>query len=84
MADESQEASVIRRELESQLTEQNDSVKSREELGQYDSLRARIVAAQRDALLKMRSSDEIGDDAFHRVEAQLDVAEVNALGAQYP
>jgi monovalent cation/hydrogen antiporter len=82
--DESQEAQVIRGELQSQLTEQNDSVKSGEELGQYDTLRARIVAAQRDALLKMRSSDEIGDDAFHQIEAQLDVAEVNALGAQYP
>lgn len=31
----------------------------------------------------MRSSYEIGDDAFHQVEAQLDVAEVNALGAEY-
>jgi hypothetical protein len=32
----------------------------------------------------MRSKDEIGDDAFHQIEAQLDVAEVNALGAEYP
>ena len=45
---------------------------------------ARIVAAQRHALLEMRSKDEIGDDAFHQIEAQLDVAEVNALGAEYP
>jgi DNA-directed RNA polymerase specialized sigma24 family protein len=44
----------------------------------------RIVAAQREALLDMRSRDEIGDDAFHQVEAQLEVAEVNALGAEYP
>ena len=82
--DLSQEAQVIRRELESQLAEQNESIKNGEVLGQYDTLRARIVAAQRDALLQMRSSDEIGDDAFHQIEAQLDVAEVNALGAQYP
>jgi monovalent cation/hydrogen antiporter len=83
-ADQSQEAKIIRRELEAQLAEETAERKDPDELGQYDTLRARIVAAQRDALLQMRSSDEIGDDAFHRVEAQLDVAEVNALGAQYP
>jgi NhaP-type Na+/H+ and K+/H+ antiporters len=82
-ADQSQEAQVIRGELQAQL-EQTEAQKDPNELGQYDSLRARIVAAQRDALLKMRSSDEIGDDAFHQIEAQLDVAEVNALGVQYP
>ncbi len=82
--DQSQEAQVIRRELESQLTEQGDLSKDSKELDQYGSLRARIVAAQRQALLEMRSKDEIGDDAFHQVEAQLDVAEVNALGAEYP
>lgn len=82
--DQSPEAKVIRRELEAQLTEQTDARKDPNELGQYDALRARIVAAQRDALLEMRSKDEIGDDAFHQLEAQLDVAEVNALGAQYP
>ena len=32
----------------------------------------------------MRSKYEIGDDAFHQIEAQLDVAEVNAQGAEYP
>jgi Na+/H+ antiporter len=82
--DESQEAQVLRSELEAQLAEQNDVSKDEEELDQYSSLRARIVQAQRRALLEMRSKDEIGDDAFHQVEAQLDVAEVNALGAEYP
>ena len=82
--DQSQEAQVIRRELESQLTELDDESKDLNEMDQYSSMRARIVAAQRQALLEMRSKDEIGDDAFHQVEAQLDVAEVNALGAEYP
>jgi CPA1 family monovalent cation:H+ antiporter len=53
-------------------------------VGHFDSLRARIVVAQRDALLDMRANGEIGDDAFHRIEAQLDVAELSALGAPYP
>jgi CPA1 family monovalent cation:H+ antiporter len=82
--DESQEANVIRSELEAQRAEQSDGSWDGKELGGYDSLRARIVAAQRGALLEMRSKGEIGDDAFHQVEAQLDVAEVNALGAEYP
>ncbi|MET0657208.1 MAG: sodium:proton antiporter [Steroidobacteraceae bacterium] len=82
--DPSQEATVIRRELESQLIAETRGGEDAEELGQYDSLRARIVAAQRDTLFAMRASGEIGDDAFHQVEAQLDVAELNAVGAQYP
>jgi monovalent cation/hydrogen antiporter len=82
--DESQEAQMLRRELEAQLAQTRDPEFDPEEPGQFDSMRARIVDAQRQALLKMRSSGEIGDNAFHQVEAQLDVAEVNALGAQYP
>ena len=82
--DESQEAEVIRRELESELAEVDDQSKDVSQRDRYGKLRVRIVAAQREALLEMRSRDEIGDDAFHQVEAQLDVAEVNALGAEYP
>lgn len=82
--DQSKEADVIRRELESQLTELRDASKDINELDEYSSLRVRVVAAQRKELLEMRSKDEIGDDAFHQVEAQLDVAEVNAHGAEYP
>ena len=82
--DESPEANVIRSELEAQRAEVSDESRDSKELDRYDTLRARIVAAQRGALLEMRSKAEIGDDAFHQVEAQLDVAEVNALGAEYP
>lgn len=81
--DRSPEAQSLRKELESEL-EQVRSGQPVGQLGQYDTLRVRIVAAQREALLRMRSNSEIGDDAFHHVEAQLDVAELNALGADYP
>ncbi len=40
-------------------------------------LRARIVEAQRSALVKLRDTAEIGDDAFHRIEEYLDRFEVN-------
>ena len=41
-------------------------------------LRAGAVGAARDALLSLRSSGEIGDDAFHVVEEELDLLEVGA------
>jgi CPA1 family monovalent cation:H+ antiporter len=40
-------------------------------------LRARVVSAQRDALVRMRDTGEIGDDAFRFIEERLDRVEVN-------
>ncbi len=40
-------------------------------------LRGRIVDAQRQALVKLRATSEIGDDAFHRIEEYLDRLEIN-------
>jgi NhaP-type Na+/H+ or K+/H+ antiporter len=82
--DKSKEADVIRSELESQLTELRDESKDINELDEYSAVRVKVVAAQRKELLEMRSNYEIGDDAFHQIEAQLDVAEVSAQGAEYP
>ena len=76
------EARSVREELESQLQQMHSG--NIAELGSYDALRARIVAAQREALLGMRDGGEIGDAAFHQIEAQLDMAEINALGVEYP
>jgi CPA1 family monovalent cation:H+ antiporter len=45
-----------------------------------DPLRLRALAAARQAILAMRESDEIGDDAFHRLEEELDFAELTAGG----
>jgi CPA1 family monovalent cation:H+ antiporter len=42
-----------------------------------NQLRAKILAAQRDALVRMRTDARIGDDAFHAIEERLDRAEVN-------
>ena len=39
-------------------------------------LRARIIAAQRQALVKLRDTADIGDDAFRRIEEHLDRIEV--------
>jgi monovalent cation/hydrogen antiporter len=45
-----------------------------------DPLRRRALAAARNAILNMRESEEIGDDAFHQVEEELDRAVLGARG----
>ncbi|HEV7609222.1 MAG TPA: sodium:proton antiporter [Steroidobacteraceae bacterium] len=42
-----------------------------------NDLRARILATQRQALVRMLETAEIGDDAFHQIEERLDWSEVN-------
>ena len=42
----------------------------------------RVLQAARQAVLAMRASDEIGDDAFHEMEEQLDWIEMSAGGAE--
>jgi len=43
-----------------------------------DPLRRRAIGAARQAILNLRRSEEIGDDAFHQVEEELDRAELSA------
>ncbi len=48
--------------------------------GELDRVQHRIHSAQRRTLSELRSTGVIGDDAFHRVEEELDWAELNAEG----
>jgi monovalent cation/hydrogen antiporter len=41
-----------------------------------NALRAKTLAARRDRLLAMRSKGVIGDEAFHRLEEELDFSDV--------
>lgn len=43
---------------------------------EHDVLRRRVVEAQRQTLARLRAQGEIGDDAFHRVEEELDWSEL--------
>jgi monovalent cation/hydrogen antiporter len=43
-----------------------------------DPLRRRAIGAAHRSLLKLRRSEEIGDDAFHQIEEELDHAELSA------
>jgi CPA1 family monovalent cation:H+ antiporter len=45
-----------------------------------DPLRRRALAAARQSILRLRESEEIGDDAFHLLEEELDRAELSAQG----
>jgi monovalent cation/hydrogen antiporter len=77
--DGSEVANVLRDEFETPMTGQNGESDETAQSGRdaRNRLRCQIVAAQRQALMRMRATAEIGDDAFHRVEERLDWAEVN-------
>jgi Na+/H+ antiporter len=79
-ADPSEEAEILRLEYRAVLLR----AETEPELGittselPADPLRRRAIGAAREALLKMRQLEEIGDDAFHQVEEELDRAELSA------
>ena len=43
---------------------------------EHTTMHRRALKAAREAVLEMRSSDEIGDDAFHEIEEELDCLEM--------
>jgi CPA1 family monovalent cation:H+ antiporter len=48
---------------------------------EHADLRRGALQAARDAVLAMRANDEIGDDAFHEIEEELDWLEMASRGA---
>jgi NhaP-type Na+/H+ or K+/H+ antiporter len=47
----------------------------------YDELRLRAISAQREALHRLRAQGEIGDEAFRRIQEELDWSELDAAPA---
>jgi monovalent cation/hydrogen antiporter len=47
----------------------------------YEQIKLKIIPKQRAKLSEMRESGEIGDEAFHRLEEELDWAELSAAPA---
>ena len=70
---------AVRSEYEARLRRINSGDPAREdEIGSdLGSVQQRAILAERRALSDLRSRGEIGDDAFHRVEEELDWAEVH-------
>jgi CPA1 family monovalent cation:H+ antiporter len=48
---------------------------------EYDQLRLRAIEAQRQALHDLRKQGRIGDEAFHRIQEELDWSELDAAPA---
>jgi monovalent cation/hydrogen antiporter len=64
-------AKIVRVQLKASLASDDDHPGTVTQQRTTD-LHRRAVDAARQAVLDMRASDEIGDDAFHAVEEQLD------------
>jgi monovalent cation/hydrogen antiporter len=71
-------AKALRIELEAALSTADGVNGEGEEGSRQDRLRLRAANAARSAILAMRASGEIGDDAFHRVEEEIDRIEISA------
>ncbi|MFL6549034.1 MAG: cation:proton antiporter [Povalibacter sp.] len=78
--DDSPTASALREEYVAlqQLASEDGDLDSGSSSNPRHELRSRVVAAQRRAVVEMRDSGEIGDDAFHRIEERLDWNEISA------
>jgi hypothetical protein len=65
--------------LRAKLQAESQSVAAEDDTGPFLSttaLRTKILAARRSRLLRMRRDGVIGDEAFHRVEEELDFADL--------
>jgi monovalent cation/hydrogen antiporter len=71
-------AKAIRVELQAALLQSNGGTTEAGGELESDQLRLRIAAAARQAVLALRNSGEIGDTAFHRLEAEIDRIELSA------
>jgi CPA1 family monovalent cation:H+ antiporter len=71
--DRSPAAEAVRQELTARLANQRvDSEADGAARSTHRELFHAAIAAARQAVLAMRANDEIGDDAFHRMEEELD------------
>jgi len=80
--DPSEEAELLRLEYRAMLRQaegSSDGGVSGADLP-ADPLRRRAIGAARQAILNLRQSEDIGDDAFHQLEEELDRAELGANG----
>ena len=75
--DKSPVAEAVRQEFATHLTHpEPDSDDSDATQTAHSQLHRRAVEAARQAVVDMRAGDEIGDDAFHRIEEELDWLEM--------
>ena len=82
--DRSPLAERVRQELTAQLTpDRPNTGETRGDRSSYAQIHEGALRAARQAVLAMRADEEIGDEAFHRLEEELDWLEMaNAFTAQ--
>jgi Na+/H+ antiporter len=78
--DPSEEAEILRLEYRAVLMRAESDPDGGVADGELpaDPMRRRAISAAREALIKLRQSETIGDDAFHQIEEELDRAELSA------
>jgi monovalent cation/hydrogen antiporter len=78
--DPSEEAEILRLEYRALLLSAKCDPDGGVSSGELpaDPLRRRALAAARRSILSLRGSEDIGDDAFHQLEEELDRAELSA------
>ncbi|HTT12491.1 MAG TPA: sodium:proton antiporter [Burkholderiaceae bacterium] len=70
-------AEVVRKEFKARLANEGaDNGPAAAWLAAHGAIRRGALQAARSAIFAMRASDEIGDDAFHRIEEELDWLEM--------
>jgi monovalent cation/hydrogen antiporter len=75
-------AVAVRQELQEHLSHRAEDTETPEATRVHNDLRRGALQAAREAVLAMRNNDEIGDDAFHRMEEELDWLEMAAGPAE--
>lgn len=71
--DRSPVAELVRREFAARLASERADAEARDATSSaHGEIHRRALRAARQAVLAMRANDEIGDDAFHRMEEELD------------
>jgi monovalent cation/hydrogen antiporter len=80
--DPSEEAEILRLEYRAALLRAKDDPDGGVSTGELpaDPLRRRAIGAARRSIIRLRQSEDIGDDAFHQLEEELDRAELSAQG----
>jgi CPA1 family monovalent cation:H+ antiporter len=77
MHDRSAAAETVRKKFKAQLTFELEATEAvNEKSAAHRALHSEALQAARQAVLAMRAGDEIGDDAFHRIEEKLDWIEM--------
>jgi CPA1 family monovalent cation:H+ antiporter len=77
--DESEAAAEVRQEFRAHLSANEHAGEAGEQNSSHTELHRRALRAARRAVLDMRASAEIGDDAFHRMEEELDWIEMASI-----